>query len=189
MADLNDFMKFTKQALEQFANQVVLDSKKRLIRKSKYKKNRPTQGALYKAIDSEVKVMPNSFIVKFPFMQDFDYAKYLDQGVKGKSSTFGNTKNSPFRFGTGTGKKGGLTNDIEKWVKRKRFQFREDNTGRFMSYKTMTFLISRSVYQKGIPAKFFFTKSFNMAYEKLPNKVIESFALDVKESFKKYTIS
>ena len=89
-------------------------------------------------------------------MRDIDYAKYIDKGVRGKTSSYGVSKNSPFRFGSGTGKKGGLRKGIFKWIKAKRFQFR-DEQGKFISYKSMTFLISRKIYNKGIPAKKFFT--------------------------------
>ena len=57
-----------------------------------------------------------------------------------------------------------------------------------MCYENMTFLISRKIYNKGIPAKKFFTMSFDEGYKNLPDKIIEAFALDVKEKFKQFTL-
>ena len=187
MATINDFMKFTKQALEDFGEYVSQNSRKRFLRKYKNQKYPSAKGKLYNAIDYDVSVGPNSLSVKFPFMKDIDYAKYIDKGVRGKTSSYGVSKNSPFRFGSGTGKKGGLRKGIFKWIKAKRFQFR-DEEGKFLSYKSMTFLISRKIYNKGIPAKKFFTRSFDEGYKNLPDEIVEAFALDVKKRFKEFTI-
>ncbi len=184
-----DFMDNTRKALIDFGQYVKENSKKRLIRKYKDKKNPTQKGALYNAIDYDIETYANSISVKFPFMKDFDYAKYLDLGVKGKSKSYGNTSKSPFKFGSGKGKKGGLTKGIENWVKKKRFQFRDKETGKFLSYSSTSFLITRSVYQKGIPAKHFFSRSFDEGFKNLDKEIKEAFALDIKEAFKKYTTS
>lgn len=185
MATLNEFMKFTKEVLDDFASRVEDNSKKRFLRKYKFQKKASTKGSLYNAINKKVQVFENSILVSFPFMKDVDYAKFVDQGVKGKTSSYSPSKTSPFKFGSGN-KDGGLRKGIERWVKSKRFQFRTDD-GRFMSYQSMTYLISRKIYNKGIPAKKFFTRSFDEAYKNLPDEIIEAFALDVKQRFKEFT--
>ena len=187
MATINDFMKFTKQALEDFGEYVSQNSRKRFLRKYKNQKYPSAKGKLYNAIDYELEIDRSDIRIKFPFMRDIDYAKYVDKGVRGKTSSYGVSKNSPFRFGSGTGKKGGLRKGIFKWIKAKRFQFR-DEEGKFLSYKSMTFLISRKIYNKGIPAKKFFTRSFDEGYKNLPDEIVEAFALDVKKRFKEFTI-
>ncbi len=186
MATLNDFMKFTKEALDDFASYVEDNSRKRFLRKYKFQKKASSKGKLYNAINKKVEVFEDRILVRFPFMKDVDYAKFVDQGVKGKTSSYSPSRTSPFGFGSGKGKKGGLTKAISKWVKAKRFQFRTED-GRFMSYQSMTYLISRKIYNKGIPAKKFFTRSFDEAYKNLPQEIVEAFALDVKERFKEFT--
>ena len=185
MATLNEFMKFTKEVLDDFASRVEDNSRKRFLRKYKFQKKASTKGSLYNAINKKVQVFENSILVSFPFMKDVDYAKFVDQGVKGKTSSYSPSKTSPFKFGSGN-KDGGLRKGIERWVKSKRFQFRTED-GRFMSYQSMTYLISRKIYNKGIPAKKFFTRSFDEAYKNLPDEIIEAFALDVKQRFKEFT--
>ena len=187
MATLDNLMKFTKEALEDFGKSVVEKSKKRFVRKYKDQFKATTKGKLYKAIDYELEVERRDILIKYPFMKDIEYAKYVDLGVKGKTSSFGVSRNSPFKFGSGTGKKGGLRDGILKWVKAKKLQFQDKKTKRFLSYKSTSYLISRKVYNKGIPAKKFFTRSFDEAYQKLPKELIEAFALDIKNEFKKYT--
>ena len=67
------------------------------------------------------------------------------------------------------------------WLKKKRFQFR-DKQGRFMSYDSMTYLISRSIYNKGLKANLFFTKPFEAGLKRLPNDLIKAFDLDIEDA-------
>jgi len=112
-----------------------------------------------------------------------DYGQFVDKGVKGKTSTYPETQAalSQFQYGSGTGPKGGLTKGIREWVNKKKFQFR-DKKGRFMSYETMTYLIARSIYNKGLKANLFFTKPFEKGLEKLPQNLYDAFVLDVDSS-------
>ncbi|QGG54159.1 hypothetical protein [Lysinibacillus pakistanensis] len=77
--------------------------------------------------------------------------------------------------------KGGLTKGIDKWVRRKGIQFRDRKTGQYMSYNSTAFLITRSIYNKGIALSLFFTKPFENAFKRLPNEVVEKFGLEVDE--------
>ena len=135
---------------------------------------------LAKSLDSDVKVSKNSFQLAF-LMED--YGVFQDKGVRGKSSS-AKAPNSPFKFGSGTGKKGGLSEGINKWVKRKRFQFRDKKSGRFLSYDSTAFLISRSIYQKGIAPSLFFTKPFEKAFKGLNKDLVEAYKLDVEALMK-----
>jgi hypothetical protein len=111
------------------------------------------------------------------------YGQFQDKGVKGKFSSL-KAPNSPFKFGSGTGKKGGLTEGINKWVKARRIQFKRKD-GKFMSYESTAFLITRSVYAKGIRPSLFFTKPFEAGYKKyITEDLIKGFALDVQDLMK-----
>ena len=156
--------------LKRFGKVVVKEAKTALT-----KKDKNVTSELYNSIRFESKVRKNSFELSF-YMKD--YGKFQDRGVKGKSSSL-KSPNSPYKFGSGTGKKGGLTDGILKWVTARRFQFRDKKNGKFMSYKNTAFLISRSIYQKGIKETLFFTKPFNKAFERLSNDVIKAYGLEV----------
>jgi len=167
--------------LDRFGKYVVQQARANLTRK-----NKNVTKDLYNSItwNSQAAKSGASFSASLSMLP---YGEFQDQGVKGKSSTYGASQGSPFRFGTGTGKKGGLTEAMQKWVRARRLQFR-DKKGKFLSYDSTAFLIARSVYQKGIPASMFYSRPFNLAYQKLPSELVQAFELtpeDLKEFIRK----
>lgn len=132
---------------------------------------------LYNSLKGEI-VTENNFTI-VGFKMD-DYGAFQDQGVKGKSSSF-KAPNSPFRFGSGSGKKGGLTEGINKWVRARGFQFRDKKSGKFMSYESTAFLITRSIFHKGIKPSLFFTKPFEAGYIKyIDVDLVKAFGQDIE---------
>jgi hypothetical protein len=164
-----------QKALERFVKHVTSRAKANLTNK-----DRNVSKKLYNSIKGEVKVMPNSIGVYFSMEE---YGQYQDQGVKGKNSNARAPK-SEFKFGNGTGKKGGLTEAIEKWVKARRFQFRDKRSKKFMSYKSTAWLITRSIYAKGLKPTLFFTKPFQEAYKNLPEELAKEYGLEATQLFK-----
>jgi len=173
-------LKNVQEELNRFAKYVIQQSRTNLTKgKSPYgSKNNTKQ--LYNSLKAEKKANPNSFSLSF-MMED--YGMFQDKGVKGKTSS-SKAPNSPFKFGSGTGKEGGLTEGINKWVRRKRFQFRDRKSGKFLSYDSTAFLITRSIYNKGIKPSLFFTKPFEKAFKNLDKDIIEAYKLDVEELLK-----
>jgi len=175
--------KNTSKYLNDFAKYVIQQSRSNL---SKSGKN--NQKKLYNSIDKEIEVGANSF--RLAFLME-DYAEFVDKGVRGKSSS-AKAPNSPFKFGTGSGAKGGLTEGIDKWVKQKGIQFRQKEgkgvKGQFLSYAETSYLIRRAIWHKGIKPSLFFTKPFEKAFERFPQELIEAYGLDVEE-FLQYTIN
>lgn len=164
-----------EKELKNFAKYVVTKARMNLRSSDKN-----SSGELSKSLDSDVKVSKNSFELSF-IMEE--YGIFQDKGVRGKSSSK-KAPNSPFKFGTGTGKKGGLSEGINKWVKRKRFQFKDRKSGKFLSYDSTAFLISRSIYHKGIAPSLFFTKPFEKAFKNLDKDIVKAFRLDVEAILK-----
>ena len=120
------------------------------------------------------------------FLLDFlmeDYGTFVDKGVKGKTSTYPETKASlsQFQYGSGNFPKGGLTEGINQWMKKKRFQWR-DERGRFMSYESMSYIIARSIYNKGLKANLFFTTPFELGLQNLPKQLTDAFSLDIENA-------
>jgi hypothetical protein len=114
-----------------------------------------------------------------------DYGDFVDQGVKGTKSSF-KAPRSKYRLGTGTGKRGGLTNAIDDLVRRKRIQFR-DKKGRFMSFKSTSFLIRRSIWQKGLETTNFYSRPFELGFNKFTEDIVEAYALEL-EDFLEFSI-
>ena len=53
--------------------------------------------------------------------------------------------------------------------------------GKFGSYKSMGYILARSIKKKGIKPSLFFTKPFEKYFKKLPDELIERFGLDVED--------
>jgi len=162
--------------LERFKKYVVTQSRANLTRG-----NKNVSKKLYNSINGDVFVSKTLKSLGIYFEME-EHGSYQDQGVKGKKSS-AKAPNSPYRFGTGTGKKGGLTEGIRNWVKARRFQFRDKN-GKFMSYEQTARLIIPSVYNKGIKPSYFFTKPFEKGFQKLPDDIVERYGLVIDKLIK-----
>ena len=164
-------LKSVEQVLRRFRDYVIQQSRSNL---SKSDKN--VSKELYNSLKGEILTENNYSIVGFSMAE---YGQFQDQGVKGKSSSL-KAPNSPFKFGTGSGKKGGLTKSIDKWVRARGFQFRDKKSGKFLSYEQTGFLISRSIFQKGIKPSLFFTKPFEAGYKKyIDTDLMKAFGQDI----------
>lgn len=153
----------TRKALETFKGYVINQSRAFLTRKGKNSSNK-----LFKSIDGDVKVFKNSFILRFDLGE---YGDFVDRGVSGTQKKY----NTPYSYKD----KPPPPKKLEEWLNNRKFQFR-DKKGRFMSYKSMSYIISRSIFKKGIKPSLFFTKPFENAYKTLPDKLIEAYALDIQ---------
>ena len=175
-------MSETLKALEQFRDLVVAEAKANLQRLGK-----DTSGKLSKSIKGEVKQMPNSIGIYFEMEP---YGNFQDKGVKGANPTglpqgsknYGkqNAPNSPYKFGTGSGPKGGLRKSLDSWIVRKGIAPRS-LTGQFVSRKSLKFILARSIYMTGIKPSLFFTKPFEEAYKILPDTLIDKYGLDAEQ--------
>ena len=148
----------TKKALDKFGKYLVKESRKNLTRKKKNVTN-----SLYESLDYDIKAMPNSF--EFDFLMN-EYGEWVDKGRKAG-------KNPPF-------------SPLRKWVEDRKIQFRS-NKGKFQTYDQTAWAIVKSIGKKGIPASNFYSRPFNLGYAKLPNEIVEAYALDV-EDFLEFTI-
>ena len=180
----------SKKELKRFADYVIQQSRSNLSRDrgdSKYP-NRNDTGKLYKSLSYDIEVEKGALLVQF-FMED--YGEFVDEGVKGANpnklpkgslwSGIQKAPTSPYRFGTGSGKKGGLSKAIEKWVKSKKIKGRDRKTGRFITQQSMQYLIRRSIYLSGLRATQFFSKPFNKGQEKYFDALQKALALDVEK--------
>ncbi len=165
-------MENLEAVMNQYAKYVIQQSRTRLTKDDK------GGGNLYNSLSYQLMEDDQAMLVEFMMA---DYGAFVDRGVKGKTSTYPETRSalSPFQYGSGTGKKGGLTKGIDKWLRKKRFQFR-DKKGRFMSYDSMRYLIVKSIYNKGLRANLFFSKPFKAGIEKYELNMAKAFAEDIR---------
>ena len=122
------------------------------------KQGKVNTGKLYNSM--KPKVGQNQHSMYVTLTPKVPYWRFVDLGVRGKTSDkFGSQqRKSPFRFGSGKGKKGGLTEAIRGWVERKRFQF-QNEAGKFMSYEQTAFAVTRSIWNRGLKPTLFISKT------------------------------
>jgi hypothetical protein len=157
-----------KDELNRFAKYVISQSRANLTRG---KKNSSKE--LYNSLKSNLNVSPNSFGLKF-LMED--YGVFQDKGVSGKKVKY----NTPFSYKD----KMPPPSKMDKWIVRKGLKGTRDKEGRFISRKSLQFMIARSIFNKGIKPSMFFTKPFKKAFDNLPKDIVEAYKLDVEELIK-----
>jgi hypothetical protein len=156
--------------LNAFRKHVITEARKNLTRN---KKN--ASKTLYNDMNSFLKVSKNSFELGFEMPI---YGQFQDQGVSGKKKKY----DTPFSYKS----KQPPSDVFEAWIKRKGIKGR-DKRGRFITNKSLSYLIARSVFNNGIKPSLFFTRPFELAYKRLGDDIIEAFGLDIDE-FLKYTL-
>lgn len=117
------------------------------------KQDKVNTGALYNSMSVAVGKDKDGFFVNIT--PQVHYWEFVDKGVQGASrNIFSRQSESPFKFGSGKGPRG-LRGAIDKWVAKKGFQFSDKKTGRFMSFKSTAFVVSRAIYNRGLKPTFF----------------------------------
>jgi hypothetical protein len=150
----------TKLALDKFGKYLVAQSRANLTRK---KKN--VTKALYNSLDYEVKVNPKS--IEFDFLME-EYGEWVDKGRKpGKMPPFG---------------------AIYAWVARRKIQFKDTKTKKFLSYSETARRVMIKIKAKGIEPSDFYTRPFNLGFKQLPEELRQAYELDVMQ-FLDFTIN
>ena len=157
-------LKETREALNNFGKFVVQQARTRL---TKGRKN--VSKKLYNSLEYRINATQDSISVIFEME---DYGKFQDQGVSGTKKKY----DTPFSFKS----KMPPSKAFSQFVVRKNIKGSRDEKGRFVSRKSLQYLIARSVYIRGIKPSMFFTKPFNQAFDKLPPELQEKFGIDIE---------
>ena len=146
-------------------------------------KGKDTTGKLSSSLKYKVTKDKEGFEIKFLASK---YAAFVNKGVSGTEGrrTYidkdGKRKTSPFRF-----KKQPPSNVIERWTVAKGIKGR-DRKGRFITRKSLAFLIARSIKRKGIPAASFYTQPLSYSYKVFKKEMIKHFKEDVLKNIKQF---
>jgi len=139
---------------------------------------------LYNSIGFDPSESKGVYSIKF----DMDeYGEFVDKGVHGTKSSYVTAKDSPYRYKESS-KLTGLeyhTGIFSKWAKKKRIRLRNEK-GQFKqgNYKSIGFVLARSVKEKGIKPSFFFTRAFDNALKRYPELLTKAFAQDIIDILK-----
>jgi len=166
--------KEVKKILKKFADSVIKQAKGNLRRN---RNNRfitgNSSGNLDGSLGYTLNEYPNSFNLEFSMLE---YGSYQDEGVRGSKSSYSQSRDSRFAF---SGRfKTIRPQSLDKWMVKKNLDGIRDAKGRFISRKSLRYLIAKSIYEKGLRASNFFTRPFMDNYLKLPEEFIDAFELD-----------
>ena len=157
-----------QKELNGFAKNVVFKARANAQKKS-------ATGNLANSIYADLQVHKQSFSLEF-WMSP--YGEFVDKGVSGKKKKY----KTPFSYKD----KMPPSNVFLKWIKVRGIKGRGKN-GRFITNKSLSFLIARSVFNKGLKPSLFFTKPFTQEFKGLSDELVEAFGLDI-DNFLKYTL-
>ena len=164
-----------EEVLNKYAKYVVQQSKSNL---SKDKKG---SGALYDSVKYTLQDEQGLFLLDF-LMED--YGIYVDEGVKGANPSL--VKNgiqkapkSKFKY---TNKMPPMQ-ILANWAKSKNIRFRNAK-GQYAkgSFKSMGFVLQKSIFAQGLKPNYFFTKPFYKGLKTLNPQLAKSFVLDIENA-------
>ena len=183
--------------LNSFGKEVVANTKKNLNSAGK------GGGNLEKSIRFEVVSDADGFSVQF-YMAN--YGTFVDKGVKGAGGKIksgdhkgswggrrhyitweGKRKDSPFKFGTGTGEKGGMRKGIGSFIKKKGLQPRSKG-GQYMTTAGLRIAIMRVLWIKGIHGISFFQKSLMLGLKQFGKDLLGNVKQDIIDTLNKTTV-
>jgi len=166
-------------ALERYLNSFgksVVNKAKGILKKKK----KVVSGKLLNSISYKLKKDNDGLTVQFMMV---DYGTFVDKGVSGtkQKRTYvdykGKRKDTPYEFGKT--RDGGLTRGLDNWIVRRGIAPR-DAQGRFISRKSLKFLIARKIYTQGIQGISFFQKPLQIGMRDFYNQVGKAIKEDIE---------
>ena len=173
---------FLEKELNRFGKHVVKEARTVLT-----KKGINATKDLYNSLRYDVKVFKkNSWRLSFSMEE---HGKYVDEGVKGvggrkADGTQWKVKKTSGRFKYKNKKPPPRV--FSKWLTIKGKGIR-DARGRFIPRKSAMFAMSNIIYHQGIAQTEWFSRPFELAFERLPVEIVEAYGLDLESLLKTAT--
>jgi hypothetical protein len=174
--------------LNSFGKEVVKNARKNLSKAGK------GGGKLEQSIKFQVVTDTDGFKVQF-YMAD--YGTFVDKGVKGAGGKIksgkhkgtwggrrhyitwqGKRKDSPYKFGSGKGKKNGIYKGIGSFIRKKGLQPRSEG-GQFMTTAGLKIAIVKVLWTKGIHGISFFQKSLMLGMKQFGKELLGNVKEDI----------
>jgi len=155
---------YLRDELNKFAKYVIQQSRSNL---SKGKKN--VSKELYNSLGYEISQSGSTMSLGFDMA---DYGKFQDRGVSGTEKKY----NTPYKYTN----KMPPAKAFDKWTVRKGIAPRGKG-GKFEKRKGLNYAIAKSIYKKGIRPSMFFTKPFAAAFKRLPDELVEAYAIGIEK--------
>jgi hypothetical protein len=152
-----------RKELEKFQKYVISQARANLTR---LKKN--SSKNLYDSLKGQVTYKKGDYTVE---IEMDTYGLFVDKGVSGKEKKY----NTPYSYKS----KMPPPSALDQWIVRKGIAPR-DAKGRFITRKSLQFLIARGIYKNGIAPSLFLTKPFEAAMRRLPQDVVTAYGIDIE---------
>ena len=152
-----------RKELEKFQKYVITQARSNLTR---LKKN--SSKTLYDSLKGDIKYNRGDYTAKISMEY---YGLFIDKGVSGKNKKY----DTPYSYKS----KMPPPSALDKWIVRKGIAPRDKN-GKFITRKSLQFLIARGIYKNGIAPSLFLTKPFDKAVATLPQDVVTAFGIDIE---------
>ena len=173
-------MEFKTEALEE----VLSSFGSKLIEKARAnlnKKDKRAKGTLFDQMSYDIEKTDTGVKFVMNFGSAEDYWIFVDEGVEGAGGFKGSGKKrgqgSPFKFGN----RQPPLSAIIPWIKTKGIKGR-DKKGRFITDKSLGFLIARSIKQKGLERTRFISKPYDDMIDDLKQDLTTAMAEDIDNS-------
>jgi hypothetical protein len=171
-------LKNLQTELQAFGKYVVQQSRSNLT-KQKHNVTKDLYNSIHYKLDEKNGNFDLAFIMD-------EYGTFLDKGVKGADPSLvknGKQKggNSPYSFKS----KRPPMQPLADWAKKRNIRLR-DKEGKFKkgNYRTIGFILQRSIFAQGIKPSMFFTKPFLAAFDRYPQLLTKAFAQDITDILK-----
>ncbi len=171
-------LKNLQTELQAFGKYVVQQSRSNLT-KQKHNVTKDLYNSIHYKLDEKNGNFDLAFIMD-------EYGTFLDKGVKGADPSLvknGKQKggNSPYSFKS----KRPPMQPLADWAKKRNIRLR-DKEGKFKkgNYRTIGFILQRSIFAQGIKPSMFFTKPFLAAFDRYPQLLTKAFAQDIIDILK-----
>ena len=177
-----------KNQLNSFGAEVVATATKNLKAAGK------GGGNLERSIKFDVLPDSDGFVVQFSMA---DYGTFVDKGVKGAGGTIksgkhkgswggrrhyitweGKRKDSPYKYGSGKGKKNGIYKGIGSFIRKKGLQPRSEG-GHYMTTAGLKIAIVKVLWTKGIHGISFFQNSLMLGMKNYGEDLLGALKEDI----------
>ena len=168
--------------LNRFGKQVVNRAKGNL------QKAKGGGTALEGTIRFKVITDADGFSVQF-YMSN--YGTFVDKGVSGNKKIqkykdyLGKVINSPYKYTT----KQPPPDILAKWISKKGLKGRDAKTGRFISHKSLAFIIGRKIKRDGIKGLSFFQKPLGLGLKQFGKDLLGNVKQDIIDTLNKTTVN
>jgi hypothetical protein len=120
-----------------------------------------------------------------------NYGTFVDKGVSGNKKIqkykdyLGKVINSPYKYTT----KQPPPDILAKWISKKGLKGRDAKTGRFISHKSLAFIIGRKIKRDGIKGLSFFQKPLGLGLKQFGKDLLGNVKQDIIDTLNKTTVN